>query len=396
MEYIDRQVELRAKAWEEAKALLDSAAAENRDLSGEEQVTYDRIMQDLDTRAKTIDALKKDAEREQRINAAMAGSEDVARPVVERATAQNDADLIRALARGEVRSANFETRTVTGGSTGAPVPTSFYDQVILKARLVGPMLDLSTILNTQGGENLQIPSLSTYSVGTVTGEGAQIGPSDPVFNNFVTLGAFKYSFITQVSRELIEDAGVDILAFLADQTGNAMGFSVNNALTVGTGTVEPNGLMTKTSLGVTGGTGVAGAFTADNLIDLLYSLDGAARRLPGFGFMMNSSSIAATRKLKDSQGQYLFQPSLALGTPDTLLGYPLFDNPAMASAGTGNKTVAAGHFPSYYVRQVGGIRLDRSDDFAFSNDLVTFRATIRLDGNLPQTSHIKHFIGGTA
>jgi HK97 family phage major capsid protein len=258
------------------------------------------------------------------------------------------------------------------------------------------MLDLSTVLNTQGGENLQIPSLSTYSAGTVFSQGSVIGASDPIFNSFVTLGAFKYAFITQISRELIEDAGVDILAFIADQTGNAMGYSVNSALTVGTGTVEPNGLMTKTSLGVTGGTGVTGAFTADNLIDLLYSLDGAARRLPGFGFMMNGASIGKVRKLKDNDGQYLFQPSLALGTPDTLLGYPLYENPAIVDTGLNAKSVAAGHFPSYFVRQVGGIRLDRSDDFAFSSDLVTFRATIRLDGNLPQTSHIKHFIGGTA
>jgi len=397
MEYIDRQVELRAKAWEEAKALLDSAAAENRDLSGEEQVTYDRIMQDLDTRAKTIDALKKDAEREQRINSAIAGSEDIARPVVERATSQqSDADLIRALARGEMRSANFETRTITGGSTGAPVPTSFYDQVIMRARLVGPMLDISTVLNTQGGENLQIPSLATYSAGTVFSQGSVIGASDPTFNAFVTLGAFKYAFLTQISRELIEDSGVDILSFLADQTGNALGFTVNNALTVGTGTAEPNGIMTKTTLGITGGTGVAGQFTADNLIDLLYSLDGAARRLPGFGFMMNGASIGKVRKLKDTAGNYIFQPALALGAPDTLLGYPLYENPAVVDTGVNAKSVAAGHFPSYFVRQVGGIRLDRSDDFAFSSDLVTFRATIRLDGNLPQTSHIKHFAGGTA
>jgi HK97 family phage major capsid protein len=85
--------------------------------------------------------------------------------------------------------------------------------------------------------------LSAYSTGTVTSEGNAIGESDPTFNEFVTLGAYKYSFLTQVSRELIEDAGVDILGFLAEQTGNAMGFAINNALTVGTGTVQPNGIV---------------------------------------------------------------------------------------------------------------------------------------------------------
>ena len=111
---------------------------------------------------------------------------------------------------------------------------------------------------------------------------------------------------------------------------------------------------------------------------------------------MTGASVGKVRKLKDTAGNYVFQPALAIGSPDTLLGYPLYENPAMAETGVNAKSVAAGHFPSYFVRQVGGIRLDRSDDFAFSNDLVSFRATIRLDGNLPQRSHIKHFVGGTA
>jgi HK97 family phage major capsid protein len=139
-----------------------------------------------------------------------------------------------------------------------------------------------------------------------------------------------------------------------------------------------------------------GAFDADDLIDLVYSLDGAARRLPGFGVMANGASIGAMRKLKTSQGDYVFVPTLQPDTPDQILGYPLIEQPAMASIGSANKSVIAGHFPSYYVRSVGGLNVARSDDFAFANDLVTLRFTWRVDGNLPQTSHVKHFIGGTA
>jgi HK97 family phage major capsid protein len=106
---------------------------------------------------------------------------------------------------------------------------------------------------------------------------------------------------------------------------------------------------------------------------------------------MNAQTIGAVRKLKDNAGQYLFSPSLTADARDLLLGYPIFENPAMATAASAVKPVIFGHLPSYYVRQVGGLKLDRSDDFAFANDLVTFRATFRVDGNLIQTSHVKFF-----
>ena len=394
-DYIRQQAEARAKAWEEAKALLDSAAAEKRDLSAEENQTYDRIMADLDQRAATMETIKAQAEREERAAEAMKGFEAQARPEVS-APAVNENDLIRSLARGEIRSHEFEKRDVTKGSTGAPVPTSFYDQVIMLARHVGPMLETSTILNTASGENLQIPSLSAYSTGTVSSEAAAIGESDPTFNAFKTLGAFKYSFLVQVSREMVTDSGVDLLGFLSAQTGNALGYAVNNALTVGTGTTQPTGIVTAAGSGITGGTGVTGAFTADNLIDLVYSVDTAGRTLPGTGWQMNAQSIAAVRKLKDSAGQYLFSPSLSADARDLLLGYPIFENPAMASPATSAKSVIFGHLPSYFARTVGGLRLDRSDDYAFQNDLITFRATMRVDGNLIQTSHVKYFAGAAS
>lgn len=388
MNYIKQQQEARQRSWEEAKALLDTAASEGRDLSAEENEKYDRISVDLDKRAKVIETLTADAERESRAIEAMKGFEDQVRPVKEE---RNDAeaDVLRSLVRGEIRTANFEKRDVTKTSTGSPVPTSFFDQIIMLARHVGPMLETSTILNTAGGENIQFPSLSAYSAtqGTATAEAAIYSEADPTFNSFITLSAYKYGFLIQTSRELIEDAGVDILGFLGGQVGNALGTSVNSRLTLGTGTVEPNGIVNRAGSGVVG-TGTT--ISADNLIDLVYSVDTAGRTLPGVGFQMNASTIAAVRKLKDNAGQYLFSPSLNSEARDMLLGHPIFENPAMASIGSANKSVIFGHLPSYYVRQVGGIRLDRSDDFAFSNDLITFRANIRLDGNLIQTSHVKY------
>jgi HK97 family phage major capsid protein len=393
-DYINRQHELRQAAWHEAKHLLDTAGAEKRDLTAEEQEKYDRISADLDTRGAIIEQLKADEERAARLDAAAAELRTDEAPAGD----DTDAETIRAMARGEVRSFNFEKRDVLTSSTGAPVPTSFYDQVILKARLVGPMLDVPTQLNTTSGETIQVPSLSAYSSSaTVTAQGANFSESDPTFNSFVNLGAFKYGFLIQVSREMVEDSGVDLLGFLADQVGNGLGYNVQNALTVGTGTVQPTGIVTAAGSGITGGTGVSGAFTADNLIDLYYQgLDGAARLLPGVGWMMNGAAIGAVRKLKDTAGNYIFDPAADGNQRDLLLGKPVFENPHVPSPATSAKSVLVGHMPSFFVRTVGGIRLDRSDDFAFNADLITFRASMRCDGALPQSSHIKYFAGGAS
>ena len=385
-DYIQRQVEQRQRAWDAAKALLDTAAAEKRDLSSEEEASYSKINEELNDRAARIEALKADVVREAKIEAA---TRDLVGQVRTEKAQTFDADVIRSMARGETRGYTFEQRDVVKTSTGAPVPTSFYNQVIEQARLVGPMLETSTTLRTAGGENLQIPSQAGWSTAAITGEGTAIAESDPTFNSFITLSAYKYSFLVQLSRELIEDSGVDILAFLATQTGNALGFKVNNDLTVGSGSSQPNGIVTAASSAVTG-TASGPTFTADNLIDLAYSLDGSARRLPGVGWMMNTQSLGVVRKLKDNNGAYIFSPALADGN-DRVLSYPVFENPAMASNASATKSVIFGHLPSYYVRMAGGLRLDRSDDFAFSADLVTFRASMRVDGNLPQTSHIKFY-----
>ena len=390
-EYIDRQVEIRNRAWEEAKSILDKATAEKRDLSAEETQTYERISKDLDERAQTIAKLREDEARELRLDAATRDIASQARPQESAAPAMDDAAFIRSLVLGERRSHNFERRDVTKGSQGSPVPTSFYNQVIAQARLVAPILQVATVLNTAGGEILQIPSQASWSTAALPGEGTAITESDPQFNSFISLSAYKYSFLTQLSTELIEDSGVDILGFLAEQTGNALGYAVGSALTVGSGTNQPKGIVTASAVGGTAGT--ATAFTADNLIDLLYSLDGSVRAsMPGVGWMMNGKSIGQVRKLKDTAGNYVFQPALSMESPDMLLGKPIYENPSMVDVASGTKSVIVGHLPSYYVRTVGGLRLDRSDDYAFNSGLVTFRATFRVDGNLPQTSHIKHLL----
>ena len=404
-DFLTKQMEARQRAWSEAKELLDVAAAEARDLSAEEREKYDRINSDLDERAALIKNVMDAEAREAEIANSMRGLEDIARPVEARtAEPQTDADIIREIVNGERRGHTFgiEARDLLKSTSNAPVPITFSNLVIDQARLVGPMLDPSvvTVLTTASGEDLVLPSLASFSTAEIKGEATQIDESDPAFGK-TTLKSFKYSFLVELSSEFLTDSNIDVLGFVARQAGNEFGVRINNNLTTGTGTVQPTGIVTASTLGKTGGTAVAGvkalgAFDADDLIDLIYSLDGAARRLPGFGVMASGSTIGAMRKLKTSQGDYIFTPTLDAATPDRVLGFDLIENPAMASVGSAGKSVVCGHFPSYYVRSVGGLQVARSDDFKFDVDTTVLRFTWRVDGNLPQTSHVKHFLGGTA
>jgi HK97 family phage major capsid protein len=388
-DYIQRQIEERARAWEQAKALLDHAASENRDLDASETEQFNRINEDLDRRAAIVKDFVAAEAREAEVRAATEGRPE-ARPVEARQVpVDDDSVILRKLAMGEIRSHSFERRDVLTSSTGAPVPTSFYDQIQTVARYVGPMLETSTTIATSGGETLQIPRTNAYSTGTVTAQGSNIGNSDPTFLAFLSLSAFKYSFTVQLSTEMLSDSGVDILGYLGTNVGQALGYAVNAGLTTGVGTTEPTGIVTSAGSGLSG-TAVAG-FSTNNVIDLVYSLNAAVRAMPGFAIMGGTSATASARKLTDTTGQYLWQPSLQLGQPDRLLGYKFIENPHMATPAADAKSLIAGDLKSYLVRTAGGIELARSDDFAFAEGLVTFRATFRVDGGLPQSSHVKYF-----
>jgi HK97 family phage major capsid protein len=384
-EFIAKQVEAKAKAWHAAKALLDSA--EGRALTGEEEATYQEMTNVINRANEAIELETREAKVAEAMQSAtvdFAGSNSL----------NNDAEILRKMAMGEIRGHEF--RAITGSSTGAPVPTSFYDQIVKVARLVNPLLEYATVINTASGENLQIPSQSGFSTATIVNQGGTIAASDPTFNAFTTLGAYKFSALSQLSSELITDSGVDIIGFLAEQFGNSLGYAIADKIVNGTGTVEPQGFLSVAGTGSVGSTGVAGAFTADQVIDLIYSLDGSLRNRPSFAMLANSSSIAALRKLKDTAGNYVFQVGDSKDRRDLVLGVPVIETPAMPSAGTGVNSLAVGDLKALYIRNAGGLEISRSDEYAFANSLSTWRATWRLDSALVQTAQIKKFKGGAS
>ena len=386
-DFIAKQVDAKAKAWHEAKELIDSVEARGGVWSGEDEAKYASLTADINKRNELIELEQREAKTAEVL-------QNAAVNFVGATVSDTEEDILRKMIMGEIRGHEF--RSITGSSTGAPVPTSFYNEIVKVARLVNPLLDYATVINTSSGENLQIPNQSTFSTALIVGQGVSIGTSEPAFNAFTTLSAYKFSALAQLSRELVLDAGVDIVGFLADQFGNAFGNAIGNKALNGTGTVEPSGILTAAATGVTGATGTVGAFTADNVVDLVYSLDGALRQKPSFALLANSTSIAALRKLKDSYGRYLFDIGLGQDKRDLILGVQVIETPSMPSPGTANVSLAVGDMKAIYMRNAGGLQVDRSDDYAFGNDLATWRATWRIDSALVQKSNIKIFKGGAS
>ena len=384
-EFVKAQQELRANLTEQIRDVIDSAETEKRGLDAAELEKIDRIEADIRRADEAIAIAQRNEERNVEASVAAKG---FAMPVAEE---RSDSAILREIAA--TRGAHtFEQRALVPSAN--TVPKSFFDEVFDVARLVGPMLDVGQRINTASGEDLTIPTLTAYSTAALVAAAGTVADSEPTYSS-ITLGAYKYGLLIPVANELITDAGFDISAHLAEQAGNGLGFAVNDALTNGTGSNQPNGVKTAAGSGITGGTGVTGGFTADNLIDLQYTLDGAARRLPGVAYMASGSTIGAMRKLKDDQGAYLY--TVNVGQPDSFAGYSVVENPALPALGTGVVgSVLFGHMPSYKVRVAGGVQVATSTDYAFNTDVTTFRVMMRVDGDLTHASHIKYFKGGAS
>ncbi|WP_426404223.1 phage major capsid protein [Streptomyces sp. R-07] len=410
-EYIKRLQERRAGVWEQAKALLDTAEAEKRELSAEEEQTYQRLNGDLDA----IDARAKDmAAAEQRTKDAgeafRALLDKEPAPEARGSAVEQETKRVRDWLTGvSGRSIDItpdqriplDQRTLSKLSAGAganTVPISFYNQLVQHMiETSGVLAAGPTVLRTATGEQLQIPKTTAHSASAgIVAEAGTLTANDPTFGQ-VSLDAYKYGFLLQVSHELANDTGVDLLGYLAMQAGRALGNGFGAHLVTGDGSSKPNGVLTASTLGKTGSASVAGAPSGDDLIDLFYSVIAPYRQSNSCGWMMRDATVAAIRKLKDSTGQYLWQPGLQEGAPDRILGKPVYTDPNVPAVALGAKSIMFGDFSTYFVREVESLRFERSDDFAFNTDLITYRAILRGDGDqVDTTGAIKHFIGNAA
>jgi HK97 family phage major capsid protein len=419
-ELVTRLRDRRANVWEQAKELADRAAEENRSFSGEEQRQWDEMNSELDALDSRIKSVLEGEQRAKATEEQFDAIHGQKRSERQRQTAGvggrepgggdsggSGPDVgteLRAFLRGEAGrtytvapSHGVDFRSLlkaSAASGGALVPTDFYDRLVVHLiETSGVMQANPTVLNTSSGEVIQVPKTTAHYTAAIVTEASSIATSESVFGQ-VSLGAYKYGALFQISRELLDDNGVDLEGYLAQNAGRALGNAMGQHFITGTGGSQPSGILVGSTGAVTGASGQSGAPSSDNLIDLYYSVISPYRASRSCAWLMADTTVGKVRKLKDTSGAYIWQPSLVLGTPDTIMGKPVFTDPYVATAATGAKSIIFGDFSQYFIRLAGGVRFERSDEYSFDKDLVTFRALLRADGAMVDlTGTLKYFAG---
>lgn len=418
MEKRGRLVTQAREALEEIKKNTDEARA------SELESRHDAIMADFDKVDGQIAREQKMADAEKRANESREAEErarrEARRPGVPAGEANQDGMTYREAFHAYLRSqgnvaglsaeeraileagyATVEHRAQTTSNTagGYTVPTELLAILVKSMAAWGPMYDenVATVITTTGGGLLTMPTVNDTAVPAVAHtEGATLtddGGSDATFGQ-KTLGAFAFNTEwLRVSKELADDSIFAMEQVLGDLLGERLGRIANSKLTTGSGSSDVLGVVTGSTLGRTSAS--ATAITSDEIIDLLHSVDPSYRVSPKTAFMFNDTTLAAIRKLKDGDGNYLWQMgNVQQGVPGTLLGYRYHINQAMASipgSASASRVMVFGDLGKFYVRKVGAPLIGAIQDKDFWPGFG-IAGYIRFDGELADTAAVKHLI----
>jgi len=385
--------EKRAKAWDAAKAFLDTHRDTSGTVSAEDAAAYDRMEADVVNLGREIDRL----ERQAAIDREMAQPMSI--PIVDKpAVAYIDikqgraSDDYRNNFWNAMRSKAPDRNVVnalqigTDSEGGYLVPDEYEKTLVDGLRENNIFRQLAHVVQTSTGDR-KIPIVASHGSAAWLDEEGAYTESDDAFTQ-LTISAYKLGTMIKVSEELLNDSVFNLQSYISDEFTRRIGNAEEEAFISGNGTGKPTGILHDT-LGAQTGVTAAGstAITADELFDLYHSLLTPYRK--NAVWLMNDSTIQFLRKLKDSNGQYLWQPSLVAGTPDTILGRPVVVSRYMPAIAAGKKTIAFGDFGYYWVADRQGRSFRRLDELFAVNGQVGFRGSERVDGKLILPEAIK-------
>ena len=387
----------RSKAWEAAKAFLETHTGNNGILSAEDDATYSKMEKEIEDYGREIQRL----ERQQAIDAELA--RPTSTPIVNAPTGgsvektglasdEYKTSVLDALRSNFSKLSNVLSEGVDANG-GYLVPEEYDKRLIDVLTEENVMRRLGTSITTSGEHKINIAG--TKPAAAWIEEGGNLTFGDATFDQII-LDAHKLHVAIKVTEELLYDNAFNLESYIIDQFGKALANAEEDAFLNGSGTGQPLGILSPTGgaeIGITAASGTK--ITSDEVIDLVYSLKRPYRK--NAKFLTNDQTLAALRKLKDTTGQYLWQPSYQAGEPDRLLGYPVETSPYFPVITTGGPALAFGDFSYYNIGDRGTRSFAELKELFAGNGMVGFVAKERVDGKLVLPEAVKLLVmGGNA
>ncbi len=379
--------EKRAKAWDATKAFLDTHTAENGTMSAEDAATYDKMEADVSALGDQINRLERQQAMEDALNQPT-GTPLVDKPTGKpgapekkgRAAESYNAAFWRVLRSKSVPYEVHDALQIGVDSEGGYLVPDEYERTLVEAlqdqNIFRP---LAHVIHTSSGER-KIPVAASKGTAAWIDEEAAYPESDDSFGQ-VSIGAHKLATMIKVSEELLNDSVFDVPSYIAREFSRRIGAAEEEAFFTGDGSGKPLGILAATGgaeLGVTAASGTK--ITADEIIDLFYSLRAPYRRKAVF--LMNDSTVRDIRKLKNANGDYLWQPSLTAGTPDRILNRPVHTSTYMPAIEAGKPCMVFGDLNYYWIADREGRSFKRLNELYAATGQVGFMASERVDGKL--------------
>ena len=380
----------RVQTWNAAKAFLESHRGTDGTMSAEDDAIFNKMMDEVDKLGKEVMRLEKlealDVEMSKATSKPLASApvtrleEEAPVSKTGRGTKDYTKNFWNVMRSKSVSHEVLNALQVGTDTEGGYLVPDEYERTLIEALEDQNIFrQLAHVIHTSSGER-KIPVVASKGTASWIDEEAAYPESDDSFGQ-VSIGAYKLATMIKISEELLNDSVFDMPSYIAKEFARRIGAAEEEAFFTGNGTGRPLGI-----LAATGGAGVGvtaaktDAVTFDEVMDLFYSLRAPYRR--NSVFIMNDSTVKALRKLKDGQGQYLWQPAVTAATPDTILNRPVYTSTFMPTLATGNKTILFGDLGYYWVADREGRSFKRLNELYAPTGQVGFLASQRVDGKL--------------
>ncbi|MDU4379531.1 MAG: phage major capsid protein [Anaerococcus vaginalis] len=390
-------LETRTKAWDEAKAFAESKKDEKGLMSDEDFKTYEEMERTIENYTREIERKKREEEMDKSLE------KPTTQALTNEPTTFNEEEkpmrarnvykksMMKAL-RTNFRDISNELKVGTDESGGYLVPEEMETDIVNGLEDENIVRKLATKVQTSGLHKINIAA--TKPAALWVEEGGQLTFGDGTFDQ-VSLDAHKLHVGIKVTEELLYDAAFNLEKYITEEFTRALANAEEDAFLNGDGVNKPTGIFDSKKGGELGGTTKAQTINADELIDLVYSLDRPYRKKAAF--ILNDATVAQIRKLKDVNGAYIWQPSLKDGEPDRLLGYPAYTSAFAPKADKGKLAVAFGDFSYYKIGDRGNRSFQDLKELFAGNGMVGFLGKERVDGILVLREAVKLLkIGATA